>query len=79
MDTRRTVAHVQPVGEMTMPNLYDLLFDCEHRLEQARNAGNPNAVHVLDHQRRTILAQIEGRTSPARGNTGPHGTVTTRP
>ena len=45
-----------------MPNLYDQLYDTEHRLEQAREAGNPNAIHDLTRELHNIQAQINAQT-----------------
>lgn len=50
-----------------MPNLWDQLYDTEHRLEQAREAGNPNAIHDLTKERQSIQAQIN-----AQHTRGPH-------
>ena len=46
-----------------MPNLWDQLYDVEHRLEQAREAGNPNAQHDLLKELQSIQAQIEAQTT----------------
>ena len=45
-----------------MPNLWDRLYDVEHRLEQAREAGNPNAQHDLLKELHTIQTAINNQT-----------------
>jgi hypothetical protein len=39
-------------------NLQARLDDCEHRLDQAREAGNPNAIHELLTEKAALLFMI---------------------
>lgn len=48
---------------MDLPSLYYLLYDAEHRLEQAREAGNPNDIERLLAERAGVNAAIEARKS----------------
>ncbi|WP_156042605.1 hypothetical protein [Rhodococcus sp. UNC363MFTsu5.1] len=48
---------------MDTTSLYTLLYDTEHRLEQAREAGNPNAIADLLTEKAAITARIADRTS----------------
>lgn len=48
---------------MDTTTLYTHLYDTEHRLEQAREAGNPNAIADLLTEKAAIAARIAARES----------------